>query len=170
MRLVVDTRKSATRTQPLVLLALAFAASTACGRTALDNPGSGSGACGNEVLDGYLVDGSVCANQGFASLPAYQSKQRLGCNLDVYLSERIPTSAIPAACSVEPFTSKCFLESSGFMKSASDGIVGYPRVSLVGSLQTASVCTPITKCAPVTPACEECQQRAVFVPCQVSVE
>jgi hypothetical protein len=153
-----------------VFLALAFAASAACGRTALDNPGSGSGACGDEVLDGYLVDGWECAIQGFASLPAYQSKEGFGCNLDVYLSEQIPAGAIPAACSGEPFTSKCFLEATGFMKSASDGIAGYPRVSLVGSMQTANVCTPITKCAPVTPTCEECQQRAIFVPCQVSVK
>lgn len=170
MRPVVDAKKRTMGAQPLVFLALAFAASTSCGRTALDNPGSESGACGDEVLDGYLVDGSACAKQGFASLPAYQSKEGLGCNLDVYLSEQIPASAIPAACSGEPFTSKCFLEATGFMNSASDDIAGYSRVSLVGSLQTANVCTPIAKCAPVTPACEECRQRAIFVPCQVSVE
>jgi hypothetical protein len=170
MRPVIDTRTSAVRTQLLVLLALAFAASAACGKTALDNPGSGPGACGNEVLDGYLFDGWECAIQGFASLPAYQSKEGFGCNLDVYLSEQIPASAIPAACSGGPFTSKCFLEATGFMKSARDDIAGYPRVSLMGSMQTVDVCTAIAKCAPMKPACEECQKRAIFVPCQVSVE
>jgi hypothetical protein len=166
---VVDARERTT----LVFLALAAVASTACGRTALGNPGSGSGACGDEVLEGYLVDGDSCGAQALPRLPAYQSKNGLGCYLDVYLSRQVPANAVLAACSGEPVTSKCFLEATGFtgfIENASTGIAEYPRAALIGSMQTANVCTPIAKCASVTPACEECQQRAIFVPCQVSVE
>jgi hypothetical protein len=158
------------RTQTLMFLALVAVASTACSRTALDNAVSGFSACGDKVLDGYLVDGNSCGAQALPRLPAYQSKEGLGCHLDVYLSEQVPASTVPEACSGDPFTSKCFLESTGFIDSASNGIAGYPRVSLVGSMQTTNVCTPIAKCAPMRPECEECQQQAIFVPCQVMAE
>ena len=171
MRPVVDPRKSAVRTQLLVFLALAFAASAACGKTALDNSAPGSSACGNEVLDGYLVDRDSCGAQAFPRLPAYQSKAGLDCHLDVYLSRQVPANPVLPACSGEPVTSKCFLEGTGFtgfIENASTGIAEYPRAALIGSIQTVDVCTPIEKC--VAPACEECQKRAIFVPCQVSVE
>jgi len=156
------------RTRPLLLSALAAAASTACNRTALD-------ACGDKVLDGYLVDAWACQNplsQGpsFARLPAYQSQDGRGCSLDIYLSEQLPATATPEACGGKPLTSKCFLEAIGLIEIGTKLIVGYPTVSLVGSMPTTSVCTPIAKCAPMRPECEECKQQAIFVPCQVTVK
>ena len=165
----VTSREKAIRTQPLLLLALAAVASNACNRTALD-------ACGDKAMEGYLVDAWACQNprnsQGPSStrLPAYQSQDGLGCSLDIYLSEQLPTNAIPEACAGEPFTSKCFLEAIGLIEIGTRLIVGFPRVSLVGSVQTADVCTPNAKCAPMGPECEECKQQAIFVPCQVTVE
>jgi hypothetical protein len=163
------------RAQTLLLLTLAGLGSTACSRTALDSAATGSNACGDKALDGYLVDRWTClspASQGVAlsRLPAYQSKSGLGCSLDIYLSEQPPANAIPEVCGGEPFTSKCFLEAIGLIEIGTRSIVGYPRVSLVGSMQTADVCTPIAKCAPMMPECEECRQQAIFVPCQATLE
>jgi hypothetical protein len=170
MHPVVDATKRTMRTQTLMFLALAAVAGTACNRTALDNSAPGSSPCGDKVLDGYLVDGWACPHQLFSVLPAFRSKEGLSCSLDVYLSEQVPANAIPAFCSEEPFTSKCFLEATGFIGSVGSDIAGYPRVSLVGSMQTADVCAPIAKCAPMTPECLECQQQEIFVPCQVSAQ
>ena len=158
------------RTQTLVLLALVAVGSTACGRTGLDSAALESNACGAKVLDGYLVDGALCMNQGMIGLPGYQSKEGLRCFLDVYLSEQVPGDhARPEACSGDPVTSKCFLEATGFMESANQDIAGYPRVSLVGSMQTVEVCKQKELCTSKDAACTECQQQAIFVPCQATV-
>jgi hypothetical protein len=165
----VTSREKAIGTQPLILLALAAVASNACNRTALD-------ACGDKAMEGYLVDAWACQNplsQGpnSASLPAYQSQDGLGCSLDIYLSEQqVPAAVVPEACSGKPFTSKCFLEAIGLIEIGTRPIVGIPRVSLVGSMQTADVCTPNAKCAPMGPECEACKQQAIFVPCQLTVQ
>jgi hypothetical protein len=176
MRSVVETKERTVRTHPLVLVALAVVSSTACFRTALDNAATGASACGDKVLDGYLVDAWACQNPGNSQgpsstrLPAYQSQDGLGCSLDIYLSEPLPANAIPEVCGGEPFTSRCFLEAIGLIEIGTRLIVGYPRVSLVGSMQTADVCSPIAKCAPMRPECEECKQQAIFVPCQATLE
>jgi hypothetical protein len=167
------------RTQTFILLGLAAVGGTACSRTTLDAAATadtaapGSNACGDKVLDGYLVDAWTCPNHSSASLPAYQSEDGRGCFLDVYLSEQqVPAAVVPEACSGEPFTSKCLLAATGFTGFGVDftGVAVYPRASLVGSMQTTSVCTPIAKCAPMGPECEACKQQAIFVPCQLTVQ
>jgi hypothetical protein len=163
------------KTQTFILLGLVAVEATACSRTALDNAATGANACGDKVLDGYLFDGSACPNQGFASLPGYQSTEGLGCHLDVYLisPEQTPVNDGFAVCRGEPVTSKCLLDGTGFtgfIVNASTGVADYPRASLIGSMQTTNVCAPIAKCAPMRPECEECQRQAIFVPCQVTVE
>jgi hypothetical protein len=172
------------RTQTLILLGLAAVGSAACSRTTLDTAATvdtatvdtvatGSNACGDKVLAGYLVDAWTCPNQSSASLPAYQSEDGRGCFLDVYLSEQqVPAAVVPEACSGEPFTSKCLLEATGFTGFAvtAFGVAVHPRASLVGSMQTTSVCTLIAKCTPMGPECEECKQQTIFVPCQLTVQ
>lgn len=173
---VVTAWKSAMRARTLLLLTLSGVGSAACSRTTLDNAATGASACGDKVLDGYLVDAWACQNPGNSQgpsstrLPAYQSQDGLGCSLDIYLSEQLPATAIPEVCGGEPFTSRCFLEAIGLIEIGTRLIVGYPRVSLVGSMQTADVCSPIAKCAPMRPECEECKQQAIFVPCQATLE
>jgi hypothetical protein len=172
------------RTQTFILLGLAAVGSAACSRTTLDTAATvdtatvdtvatGSNACGDKVLDGYLVDAWTCPNSFSASLPDFASKDGRGCLLDVYLSQQVPAAAaVPEACNGEPFTSKCLLETAGFTGFGVDftGVAVYPRASLVGSMQTTSVCTLIAKCAPMRPECEECKQQTIFVPCQLTVE
>ena len=150
--------------QTLGFLALAAAGSAACTRTALDNPGSSS--CGDQVLEGYLVSGFACLNSADPSLPGYQSTQGSACYLDVYLSDQVPAHFPPEACSAGRLTSECLLDSAGFAESLSNGPVRYPRVLLVGSMQTVEVCTPVEKCT--SPSCSSCQPSPIFVPCQVT--
>ena len=153
------------KTQTLVLIALAAVEGTACYRTSLDSAATNSNACGDTVLEGYLVEGHSCPSQAFSNLPAYRSKDGLSCHVDAYLSEQVPANLAAEGCSGEPFTSQCFLETAGFTENPSDSPIRYTRVSLVGSMQTVQVCKLVRMCT--APECTECQQQAVFVPCQV---
>ncbi len=127
-----------------------------------------SGACGDRTLAGYWVPASACLAQTLPKLPDHQSREGFVCSLDLYLSEAAPTGAVPQACAGQPVTSQCFLEEIGYLESVSSGIVGFPHVSMLGTMRTENVCTLRADCTSKAASCSDCQPQAVFVPCVVS--
>jgi hypothetical protein len=128
----------------------------------VSDPSPSEERCGETTFTTYLVAADNCAMQSAKELSSHESKEGMVCRLDIFSSEKEPDPAVPEACGDPPLTSLCFLEEVGLIDRASEGISGFPRVTLDGYMAVMTVCEMAEKGS----AEKKCREQEVFYPCE----